>query len=456
MNDLQHSTKRIGKRILIGTALLIALNVIIYTLVVHYYLKSGVSEPPARFIRKLANRLQVEDNNFKIDSLLLVQVKERQMWVMLLDDKKKDIRWAIDLPGNIPDTLTLNEVSTLAKSYLKNEPTVSRSNDDQITASKLEDHFVSPDNMQRITEMKFFPVLYLILISGNLFVLIIGYLLFDQRMLRSLKGILGGIQKLSNGETVQIKEKGIFSDVALCLNRTSDILHQRSVYRENWIAGVSHDVRTPLSVILGRAGQLEDGDYSSEETREQALYIKNQALKLRELINDLNLFSQLEKGTRTPRKETFHPVSFFRQTIASFLNSEPRTQYYQVETLVAPGIERNTLYGDTRLLARAINNLLYNSIRHTPEGSKLTLSLEHGLGSYRFTVADNGHGVPPAFLRKLQTLAQGELPDLQPGQEHGLGLSIVCQIVKIHEGEISFHNLEPHGFVSEIRLPDHC
>ena len=453
MNDLQHAIKRVGKRILIGAALLIALNVIIYTLGVHYYLKSGVSEPPVRFIRKLADRLQVEDNNFKLDSLLLVQVKEQQMWVMLLDDKKKDICWAIDLPGDIPDTLTLNDVSTLAKSYLKNESTLPWSNDDKITASKFKDNFLPSDSMQRITEMKFFPVLYLILISGNIFVLIIGYMLFDQRMLRSLKGILGGIQKLSNGETVQITEKGLFSDVALCLNRTSDILHQRSVYRENWIAGVSHDVRTPLSVILGRAGQLEDGDYSSKETREQALYIKNQALKLRELINDLNLFSQLEKGTHPPHKEAFHPVNFFRQTIAAFLNSEPQTCHYQVETLVAPGIERNTLHGDTRLLARAVNNLLYNSIRHTPEGSKLTLSLEYRQGFYCFTVADNGNGVTPAFLQKLQILAQGELPDLQPGQEHGLGLSIVCQIVKIHKGEISFHNLEPHGFASEIRLP---
>ena len=94
----------------------------------------------------------------------------------------------------------------------------------------------------------------------------------------------------------------MFADVASCLNRTSGILHKRSVYRENWIAGVSHDVRTPLSVILARAGQLEEGNYSPEETREQALYIRNQALQLRELIDDLNLFSQLENGTLTPRK----------------------------------------------------------------------------------------------------------------------------------------------------------
>ena len=56
MKDLQHSIKRIGKRVLIGAILLISVNILIYSLVVHYYLKAGVSQPPAQFIRKLADR----------------------------------------------------------------------------------------------------------------------------------------------------------------------------------------------------------------------------------------------------------------------------------------------------------------------------------------------------------------------------------------------------------------
>lgn len=117
MKDLQHSIKRIGKRVLIGAILLISVNILIYSLVVHYYLKAGVSQPPAQFIRKLADRLHIENNNFKVDSLLLVQVKEQQMWVMLLDDKQRNIRWAVNLPGLLPDTTTLGDISTLAKSH---------------------------------------------------------------------------------------------------------------------------------------------------------------------------------------------------------------------------------------------------------------------------------------------------------------------------------------------------
>lgn len=149
-----------------------------------------------------------------------------------------------------------------------------------------------------------------------------------------------------------------------------------------------------------------------------------------------------------------NPTTFFRQTIAAFLNNEPRTQRYRVETTIAPGMESATLHGDTRLLARAINNLLYNSIRHTREGTTLTLSLTRERGRVCFTVADNGDGVSPAYLQELQALARGSLPDVLPGQEHGLGLSIVCQIVKMHKGEIFFRDARPHGFSTEISIPE--
>ena len=113
MKDLQHSIKRIGKRVLIGAILLISVNILIYSLVVHYYLKAGVSQPPAQFIRKLADRLHIENNNFKVDSLLLVQVKEQQMWVIPPDNKQRNIPSHCFLPANH------HRLSKLRPQYIK-------------------------------------------------------------------------------------------------------------------------------------------------------------------------------------------------------------------------------------------------------------------------------------------------------------------------------------------------
>ena len=82
-------------------------------------------------------------------------------------------------------------------------------------------------------------------------------------LLRSMRPLAGGIRLLAEGEPVKIKEEGILSDVAESINRTSKALQEkdqrlqkRDTARANWISGVSHDIRTPLSVILGYAGQL--------------------------------------------------------------------------------------------------------------------------------------------------------------------------------------------------------
>ena len=120
----------------------------------------------------------------------------------------------------------------------------------------------------------------------------------------------------------------------------------------------------PLSVILGRAGQLEDGDYSSEETRKQALYIKNQALKLRELINDLNLFLNSKRDS-TLAGRNLSPSVFFRQTIAAFLNNDPRTQYYQIETRIDPDIEKSTLL-ETPAYSPGPSTICFTTVSSTP------------------------------------------------------------------------------------------
>ena len=83
------------------------------------------------------------------------------------------------------------------------------------------------------------------------------------KFLKPVKPITKGIQDLSIGEPVHIPEKGLLSDISANINRTSNILQEqrqqlkkKETARANWIAGVSHDIRTPLSMVMGYAGQL--------------------------------------------------------------------------------------------------------------------------------------------------------------------------------------------------------
>ena len=98
-----------------------------------------------------------------------------------------------------------------------------------------------------------------------------------------------------------MKEKGVFSEIAEKINKTSEILQmqaeqlrKKETARANWIAGVSHDIRTPLSMIMGYAGQLENSENLSETERKKAAVIVKQSSRMKDLINDLNLASKLE------------------------------------------------------------------------------------------------------------------------------------------------------------------
>ena len=110
----------------------------------------------------------------------------------------------------------------------------------------------------------------------------------NSKLLKSVKPITNGIQALPSGEPVYVKEKGLLSDLAAKINQTSDILQKqkrnlqrKETARANWISGVSHDIRTPLSIIFGYACEIEDNSNLPLSTRKQATAIRQKSEKLR-------------------------------------------------------------------------------------------------------------------------------------------------------------------------------
>ena len=121
------------------------------------------------------------------------------------------------------------------------------------------------------------PKTVLSVLAINIALIFIIYVTANSRLLKSVKPIVGGIQALSANEEVHIRKKGLLSELAVNINKTSDILQtqsrqlcKRETARANWIAGVSHDIRTPLSMVMGYAGQLESDVRLSEDNRQKA------------------------------------------------------------------------------------------------------------------------------------------------------------------------------------------
>ena len=371
-------------------------------------------------------------------------------WAMLLSDGG-EILWSENLPKELNHAYTVPEVAAFSRWYLKDYPVmVYRNNFGLLVAGKPK------GSMTRFDFYMDNDILYALLSTfGPLLLLDLGLvlaicLLLGWRGARPLRALAEGIGLLAEGREVHLKESGATAELAEKLNQTSrhlqkqnELIARRDMTRANWIAGVSHDIRTPLALIMGNAEQLASQFPQSSEPRKKADAICTQGKKIKALIEDLNLTFKLQYNAQPLRRTPIQMGAWLRRCTADFCDS--LEEAYSVDLLIREPAGQATLEADEELLTRAIDNLLNNSVRHNPSGCEIQVMAELEDGQFVLTVRDNGVGYPEAVLRNLSDAC----PD--SNAPHILGLHLVRQIVTAHGGQASFRN--DSGAVAVLHLP---
>lgn len=216
----------------------------------------------------------------------------------------------------------------------------------------------------------------------------------------------------------------------------------RDAARSDWINGVSHDIRTPLSIVMGYAAQLEKAPDLTLIHKRQASIIRVQSQVIRDLVNDLNLTMRLDCEMQALRKESLQPVVFLRQLAADFLNGGMGSGFdleleFPEEAL--PEIE-----ADPFLLRRAMNNLLTNCVRHNDHGCSIHIGVR-AEGAELVLWVEGGTMAGTAFPDASHSL------ETDGGAAHGTGLRLVAQIAAAHGGKAEFRSGIPYR--CELRLP---
>ena len=337
-------------------------------------------------------------------------------WAMALDDDGSVI-WQHDLPQNLNKHYTASEIASFSRWYLGDWPVFCWTAD------------------------------------YGLFVAAACCLLFSWRGARRLQTIAAGLETVADGGTIRLPTDGFAGELADTVNRTSEQLRRRNEIiarrddaRTSWIAGVSHDVRTPLALILGWAEQLEQDTALPAAARQKACGIRTQSEKLRALIEDLNLTSKLEYGAQPLRCRPTQAGPLLRRLAAEFCDS-PLAARCTVTLEIAPDADKAILNADAALLARAVENLLHNAACHNPGPVQVQLSAVRTGKTLRITIADDGAGYPPAVLHAMQTGEAGE------NTPHILGLHVVEQIIRAHGGTAAFARNAPRGAKAVLVLP---
>lgn len=374
-------------------------------------------------------------------------------WAMVLDEDGNVI-WQQDLPEALNHRYTASDIAVFSRWYLADYPVQCWAADYGLfvaaepVGSQWKYNITAPQARMEAMVGGLLPVAVLLL------AVVLGCCLwFSWRGARHLQAVADGLDTLAQGGAVQLPTTGFAGELAEKLNRTSaqlqtrnELLARRDDARTQWIAGVSHDVRTPLALILGWAEQLERDAVLPETARQKAGGIRTQSEKLRTLIEDLNLTSKLEYGTQPLRKQEFAAGPLFRELVAQFCES-PQAETCEVSLQQTDAAEQAKLCVDCALLERLLENLLGNSIRHNSAPVEIEVQTDVAGNRFCLTVADNGTGYPPAVLAALQGTPQNEQTP------HILGLHVVEQIAAAHGGRVAFGQNVPNGAKATVWLP---
>ncbi len=382
------------------------------------------------------------------------QLKNSRIWAVYLDTEGNRI-WETDAPDGLPEHFTIQDAAVFAKGYLADYPVFTRNTDDGmlILGYPKDSYMKLPGSYYSLRSIKAFPFFAAGILAADLAILFLFYYYSKRKILKNAEPIITSIITLGNGRPASLSMSGELSGIACSVNRASAILSRQNQARANWISGVSHDIRTPLSMIMGYAERIAHEKNADSQIRREAEIIRQQSVKIRELVQDLNLVSQLEYEMQPIHKSPVRLAGLLRSYTAELLNTGLPGQY-TVNIEIAPAAEPILFDCDARLISRAAGNLVHNSISHNPGGCDITLALNCTDESISLSVSDNGAGMSAEKLKELSEKPHYmESTDDRLDLRHGLGLILVHQIADAHNGTMQIESEEQKGCRISLNFP---
>ncbi|HVD12856.1 MAG TPA: HAMP domain-containing sensor histidine kinase [Actinomycetota bacterium] len=234
--------------------------------------------------------------------------------------------------------------------------------------------------------------------------------------------------------------------LAQSFNQMAGRLEANEQQRRTLLADVTHELRTPLSVIRGTVEGMLDGLYPADSSHLGPV-LEETAVMAR-LLDDLQTLSTAEAGMLRLHREPVEPATLAQDAVAAFA-ARAATAGVTLDWHAAAGVPE--LDVDPVRVGEVLANLLANALRHTPAGGSVEVSVEPAGGGARFTVSDTGRGIDPSdlphvFDRFVKSADSGGV---------GLGLAIAKSLVEAHGGSITAESRPGGGTTMRFVLPAH-
>ena len=272
---------------------------------------------------------------------------------------------------------------------------------------------------------------------------------------RRLAGMANAADSMADGNLesrIRVTRRDEIGRLADRFNQMAAHIESTERGRRAFMSNVSHELRTPVSIIQGTVErQLEQGADLDPERRAALQLIQTETMVLTRLVSDLATLTRVEEQNLRLERHALDVAAITNHTVSGIRDLAWNQSKVSVESLIPPDLP--PVFADETRVRQILNNLLYNSLRHTPAGGLIVLQAKPLGDTVQISTSDTGQGIsrdalPNVFDRYFQA---------ERGNRHaggsGLGLSIVKQLVEAHGGTISVESEIGQGTTFRFTLP---
>lgn len=277
-------------------------------------------------------------------------------------------------------------------------------------------------------------------------------LLLSSTLTRPLKELINATRDVAKGNLereVPVRSKDELGDLTKSFNQMSSQLKQSRDLRRNMTADIAHELRTPLSIILGHAEALSEGKLSPSPETFDIVYDESKRLSL--LVEDLRTLSLSEAGELNLALQTVSPSELIDRVVGTYL-AKARALNVSLETDAE--ISLPDINADSLRITQVFANLLQNALRYTPSGGRVKLSARALSDELEFRVQDSGPGISEIDLPHIfDRFYRGDKSRSRQDGGSGLGLAISKSIIEAHSGQIWAESAANEGTTIVFVLP---
>ncbi len=298
-------------------------------------------------------------------------------------------------------------------------------------------------------------VLLAVLGTALLVWLLVG-LYFTFSISRPLVRVIGATRRMALGQydtRVPARGNGEMARLAASFNHMAEQIQQTDSVLKDFVANVSHDLRTPLTMISGFSQALVDGTARDGEVQESAEVIHEEAMKMQHMVDDLLQLTRLESGLQIFRRAPVEVRPFVQAIVDRIARARANKPAATLRNLTPRSLPLMDV--DREQIERALRNLLDNALQYTPPDGTVTVSARAiGRGWVEITVKDSGIGIPQADLaRVFERFYRTDKGRERVHGHSGLGLAIVREIVEGHGGQIQVESVPNRGTTFRFTVP---